>query len=104
MKTRSIQTEIVYCLSASTQISASLKLFSISSSTKTILVALLEADNDAIQNIRNRIEGHEVDLSKLQRFTNEPKVFAHLKCSEDHAKLPGGIEAFMLSAICVKGL
>eukprot|EP00002_Diphylleia_rotans_P025652 TRINITY_DN5079_c0_g4_i1.p1 TRINITY_DN5079_c0_g4~~TRINITY_DN5079_c0_g4_i1.p1 ORF type:complete len:158 (-),score=38.23 TRINITY_DN5079_c0_g4_i1:536-1009(-) len=70
MKTRNLHSELLLSLSASTNISASFKKFGIQPSCSSLIVALIDASEESMQQIRQVIKGDETDQSLCQSMAD----------------------------------
>lgn len=86
MVTRTLYTELIYCLSTSKNISQSLNTFGVTKDTKNILVALIyeSQDKSSQQNLVSQsIKGQRLCLSKLAEISDVELIKKTYKISND---------------------
>ncbi|CAG7724810.1 unnamed protein product [Allacma fusca] len=71
MKTNNLQSEIIYCLSPSKNISYSLKTFISDDGDTEILIV---GNEKLFHTIRTAIKGEEIPLEQIAKFTNQEAV------------------------------
>jgi len=104
--TKTPQSELVYNLSPSNNIAESLKIFGVYPSIQSVLVAILDCDENGVKAITSLINGEEVDLSHLHSSFNEALIRKHYHITpieanpHDRASLLKSI----VNAISTKGI
>ncbi|XP_012233804.1 EKC/KEOPS complex subunit TPRKB-like [Linepithema humile] len=83
--TRTVYTEILYCLSMSKNISRSLTDYGISNSDKNILVILIHKldEEQPILEVLGSIKGERIPISRIQEFTDVNLIKKTYKIDED---------------------
>lgn len=90
MVTRSLFTEVIYCLSTSKNISQSLENFGISNDTKNILVVLIQNDQEkeTIEKlIFASIKGERLPIDRLPEFSDATLIKKMYKIDAEEAKV-----------------
>ncbi|KAF8819165.1 kinase binding protein cgi-121 protein [Cardiosporidium cionae] len=104
LRTKSLQTELLFCLSGSANISESLQLFGINKNLTELLLVTLDTTPQQMQQLEELIKGTAATLNKLPQYMDVNLIKKHLNCLDDEMALPGGLEGAMLSRIATKGL
>ncbi|XP_001606178.1 EKC/KEOPS complex subunit Tprkb [Nasonia vitripennis] len=98
MVTRSLFTEVIYCLSTSKNISQSLTTFGISDDTTNILVILIhKAEGKEIQEklVFDSISGERIPISKLSQFTDVNLIKSTYKIDKDESKVSSLLDSIV---------
>ena len=71
MKTRNVNTEILFCLYPENQVSEALKCFGITDSSKEVMaVTLDDSDGSKMKNFRQSVEGEIVEIQNIPSFSD----------------------------------
>ena len=106
MVTRSLFTEIIFCLSPSKNISQSLSTFGISNDALSILVLLVhnEEEKEHMQKlVFESIKGERIPVSRLSKFSNLLSIKKTYKVGEEELKVSSLLDS-IISRISDKGL
>lgn len=98
MITKSLFTEVIYCLSTSRNISQSLATFGITSDTKNILVVTIcdVQEKESVQKlIFSSIKGDRIPISKLSEFSDLDLIEKHYKIDEDELKMSSVLDSIV---------
>lgn len=101
--TKSVYTEILFCLSTSKNITRSLCEFGISDDDKHILVILLHKpgeDLPMLTEIQNSVEGERVPVSKIQEFTDINLVKKTYKISDNELHVSSLVKSIVSRISC----
>lgn len=88
--TRSLFTEILYCISSSTNISQSLAKFGINDNDKNIIVAIVHSKNEHDEfedNIRPQIDGQLTPMSQLKNYSDIELIKKTYKIDKEELKV-----------------
>ncbi|KAL6262261.1 EKC/KEOPS complex subunit TPRKB-like [Pogonomyrmex barbatus] len=101
--TKTVYTEILFCLSMSKNISRSLIEFGISDNDKDILVILLHKPSEEqamLEEILTSVKGKKVPISKIQEFTNVDLVKKTYKIDKDELRASSLTDAVVSRISC----
>lgn len=95
MKTRSLNSEIIFNLSPTNNISEAFKKFGLSDSDSAVLVVLTDDGTKALnsQEIISHVEGQQVPLADLSQLTDFTKVKKMFKVSAEEEKIGSLLDA-----------
>lgn len=95
MKTRSLNSEIIFNLSPTNNISEAFKKFGLSDSDSGVLVVLTDDGTKALnsQEIISHVEGQHVPLADLSQLTDFAKVKKVYKIAADEEKIGSILDA-----------
>lgn len=74
MRTKSLSTELIYTLSASTNISQSLKTFGVTAQSRAVLACLFDPTEEQLARLASLVEGSAVPLADVGRFCDLERV------------------------------
>ncbi|KAG7209633.1 hypothetical protein KM043_011280 [Ampulex compressa] len=103
LTTKSLNTEVLFCLSISKNISRSLKEFGIGDEDNNILVILLHKDNNhesILQILKDTIKGEEVSMSELSECIHIEQAKRIYKIGNDELKLTPLIDSIVSRISC----
>lgn len=103
LTTKSIYTEILFCLSTSKNISRSLNEFGINNNDKNIIVMLihnLDEKQTVFEDILGSIKGERVSVSKIQEFTDVNLLKKIYKIKEDELRVSNLTDAVVSRISC----
>jgi len=100
--TKSVHTEVLFCLSMSKNISRSLTEFGIGASDKNILMIFLHKfhDQHALLEILASIEGQKVPVVRIQDLTDVNLVQKMYKIDKDELRVSNLIDAIVSRISC----
>ena len=83
MKTRNVNTELLFCLHADNQVSEALKCFGITDTSKEVMaVTLDDQDGSKMKNFRQSVEGEIVATKNLSSFSDLKAISNLYKISD----------------------
>lgn len=88
--TRTVYTEVLFCLSTSKNISRSLAEFGISDSNKNILVILIHKlgeEQAMLEEVLGSVKGERIPISRLNEFTDVNLIKKTYKIGEDELRV-----------------
>ncbi|XP_014205326.1 EKC/KEOPS complex subunit Tprkb [Copidosoma floridanum] len=87
--TRTLYTEVIYCLSTSKNISQSLTTFGISNEVKDIVVVQIydTSEKKALEKLIDSVKGQRVPVSKLPEFSNVDLIKKTYKIDNEELKV-----------------
>lgn len=103
LTTKSVYTEVLFCLSMSKNISRSLNKFGISDKDKNIVVILihkLDEKQTILTDILNSIMGERIPVSRIQEFTDINLVKRTYKIDEDELRISDLTDAVVSRISC----
>ncbi|KAJ8600900.1 hypothetical protein CTAYLR_007005 [Chrysophaeum taylorii] len=104
-KTRTLQSEFVYCLAPATSAGEALRTLGISDDTTNVLVARIGSDDNSeeFEGALKMVRGRRVAMERLDERTQakDRAIAAHFKVGDDELAV-STLEAAVLSRIAVK--
>eukprot|EP01120_Amphizonella_sp_Union-15-10_P000423 TRINITY_DN10420_c0_g1_i1.p1 TRINITY_DN10420_c0_g1~~TRINITY_DN10420_c0_g1_i1.p1 ORF type:complete len:180 (-),score=17.77 TRINITY_DN10420_c0_g1_i1:3-542(-) len=96
--TKDIHSELGFYLAASKNINRSLKRFGLEPNMKSLLVAMFDASDDQIKEIRAVISGKEIPLSRISELSDVKKIKEWYNIS-DKALIASSLLEVIISSI-----
>eukprot|EP00922_Rhytidocystis_sp_ex-Travisia-forbesii_P055053 GHVS01081540.1.p1 GENE.GHVS01081540.1~~GHVS01081540.1.p1 ORF type:complete len:222 (-),score=35.72 GHVS01081540.1:457-1122(-) len=108
MKTKSMETEVLYYLSPSKNITECLELFGINDATTQLLFGIVNekqpVSDEQTSRLVDKIDGKPLELSQLEVIRDTERIRKLMGLTNEEASLTGGLESAMLSRVAIKGL
>ncbi|XP_043280787.1 EKC/KEOPS complex subunit TPRKB-like [Venturia canescens] len=103
LTTKSIFTEILYAMSTSSKITDSLVKFGIHDNDKNIVVVMIHRPNEKEkleEEVLKRINGDRIPISRLNEFTDEPKVKKLYNVEQDELAVSSLLDSVISRISC----